>query len=161
MALLVQSRVKMYLIDYKSKTSTIEFETQGNLGTANMAMALTQLSDLRNAIAGISGGVITRQELAPYVTRYAGTVPNNGNIQRERQWVVIYRDTTNFQEGQVTFPCARVSDQINEALVDTNGFAILSHPIWSGFKTEFEKICRSDDQNNVTLERAYLQDVNI
>lgn len=161
MALLVQSRAKMYFVDYLSRQSTIEFETQGNLGTANMAMTLTQLADLRNAIAGVSGGVLIRQELAPYVTRYSGNVPNNGNIQRERQWVVIYRDVTNFQEGQVTFPCARTSDQINDPIVDRDGFAILSHPIWSGFKTEFEKICRSDDQNNVTLVRAYIQDTNL
>jgi len=155
------STVKWTFLDYTSKTSTLELNTNENLGIVGMAQQLTDLQTLETAFSGISGGTIVKQEFSPYVTSFIANPITNENNQRERRWIVVFEDEFNGEEGQVTLPCARVSNSVNAPIVDEEGFAILSMPQWTKFKTEFEKVGRSVHNNYVTFKYAYIQDDNV
>lgn len=155
------SVIKWDFLDYTGRISTVTLHTNDNAGALNMTDNLIDITSLRNAFDEISLGVITRQEWSPYVTAYNETVINNANVQNERQWRIVYRDNVTLNEQELSIPCARVSDQISDPIVDSNGFAILTMPQWSGFKTAFEAVARSRDKNNVTLLYAYITGANV
>lgn len=155
------STVKWTFLDYTSKTSVVELNTNENLGIVGMAQQLTDLQTLEDAFAGISGGAIIKQEFAPYVTSFIASEITNENNQRERRWIVVFEDEFNGEEGQVTLPCARVSNSVGAPIVDAEGFAILTMPQWTKFKAEFEKVARSIHGNFVTFKYAYIQDENV
>lgn len=154
------SMVKWVFMDYTSKTSVLELNTNENLGAAGMAQQLTDLQTLETSFGGISGGAIISQHFAPYVTTYVPSVITNENIQRERAWVVVYRDNFNGEEGTVTLPNARVSNSVGDSIVDVNGFAIMSSAQWGAFKTIFEQVARSVHGNFVTIQYAFITDNN-
>jgi hypothetical protein len=155
------SEFKFTFLDYRNRQATLTLNANYNLGALTMNTAITDIATLRSALSGISGGTITRQEFAPYITKYNGTAIDNPNIQRERQWVIVYQDNVNFEMMSMTVPCARVSDPTNATIVDTEGFAILTMPQWTGFKQAFENVARSKDGNNVTVKYAFIQDTNL
>lgn len=154
------SIIKWDFLDYTGRKSTVTLHTNDNAGSVNMTDNITDIAGLRTAFSLISGGTISRQEWSPYVTTYNQESIANPAIQRERVWHVVYKDNVTLAEQELTIPCARVSDVTNEAIVDTNGFAILTMPQWVAFKSAFEAVARSKDKENVTMLYAYISGVN-
>lgn len=155
------SLVTWTFLDYKSKKATLTLHAEENAGAVTMGGILSGLQTLETAFADLSGGTVSKMSFAPYVTEYGEIPTNNTNVQIERQWKVVYRDNVNFKQGIFSVPCARVSDPANNSIVDLEGFAILSSDQWTGFKTIFEQVARSVDNNTVTLLYAYIDDVNL
>jgi hypothetical protein len=154
------SKAKWVFMDYTSKTSIVEINTNENLGVAGMAGQLEALQDLEDAFAGISGGTIVSQHFAPYITSYSQSAITNARIQRERVWTVVYTDTFNGEEGYATFPCARESTVGGSPIVSLDGLAIMTEPDWVAFKTAFEDVARSIHGNPVAMKLAYISDNN-
>ncbi len=153
------SQVSWEFVDYTGKTSSVTFDTNENLGAVGMAQQLTDLQALEDAFAGISGGAIAKMHFSPYVTTYIPSANiTNENIQRERCWIVVFTDESNGEEGQVSFPCARVSDAAGGSIMTVDGLADMTRSQWTEFKDVFERVVRSVHGNNVTMKYAYIQD---
>lgn len=149
------------VIDYTSRKSTIKLHANDNGGALTIPAAILRNATLRTSLALICGGTIVRQEWSPYITKSNAVAISNASVQRERQWKIQYTDNVTFAQYTLSIPCARVSDQTNQTIVDVQGFAIMTMPQWVAFKSAFEAVCRSRDKNNITMTGAYITGQNL
>lgn len=83
------------LRDYSGESATMGFNT-GVITAGNLAGVLTQFGALRTAIAAISLCEVAKEGLSVFRTNLSYTNPTDPNAQRERKWLVEYRDATEY-----------------------------------------------------------------
>jgi len=148
------------LMDYNGEKSVTSFYT-GNITAVSLPGTLTQFGALRNAIDGITLGTITQEELSVFRTKLSNTLPASANAQRERKWLVVYEDVTQFFDPPVnaipnegyrkvfTFEIATANLVGN--LQPNSDEANLSATAVAAFVTAFEALCRSPHGGNVNV----------
>ena len=147
-------------LDYNGERSSMQFYT-GNVTATSLPGLLTQWGTLRNAIQGIILGTISQEELSVFRTKLSNALPTDMNAQRERKWLVVYEDTTQFfdppanaipNEGYrkvFTFelPTARLAGQLRPNSDEAN----LNTPEMTAFVNAFEAVARSPYGGNVNI----------
>lgn len=139
-------------LDYNSERSNMQFYT-ANVTATSLPGLLAEWGTLRNAIQGIILGTIAQEELSVFRTRLSNALPNDANAQRERKWLVVYEDVTEFFDAPVnaipnegyrkvfTFeiPTARLTG----LLKPNSDEADLNAPAVQAFVNAFEQTARS------------------
>jgi hypothetical protein len=148
------------LMDYNGEKSVTSFYT-GAITAVSLPGTLTQFGALRNAIDGITLGTITQEELSVFRTKLSNTLPSSANAQRERKWLVVYEDVTQFFDPPVnaipnegyrkvfTFEIATANLVGN--LQPNSDEANLSATAVAAFVTAFEALCRSPHGGQVNV----------
>lgn len=137
--------------DYDGERSTIRLNgSQYNVMT--FPATLTSNNNLKEALIKLSLGAFRGTVYSPFSTITDNPRPTDLNAQRERKWVVRYRDNVNMKIGTAEIPCARLYDDTNQPylLAGTN-VADMSHPDFVELKAAFEGAVRSVDDHAVTV----------
>lgn len=87
-------------LDYNGERSAMQFYT-GNVTATSLPGLLTEWGTLRSAIQGIIIGTIAQEELSVFRAKLSNTLPSDANAQRERKWLVVYEDVTEFFDPPV------------------------------------------------------------
>jgi hypothetical protein len=140
------------LLDHNGERSVTSFYT-GNVTAISLPGLLTQFGALRTAIDGITLGTISQEELSVFRTKLSNTLPSSPNAQRERKWLVVYEDATEFfdpplnaipNEGyRKVFNFEIATAALVNNLLPNSDEADLSATAVAAFVTAFEAIARS------------------
>lgn len=147
-------------LDYNGERSTTSFYT-GNVTAVSLPGLLTQFGALRTAIDGIILGTIAQEELSVFRTKLSNALPVSANAQRERKWLVVYEDVTEFFDPPVNaIPNEGYRKVFNFEIPTANlvgnlqpnsDEADLSATAVAAFVTAFEAIARSPHGGNVNV----------
>lgn len=88
------------LLDHSGEKSNMSVRT-GDVTAVSLPGLLTETGALRNAIDGITLGTLQSEQLTAFNTVLSNTLPSNVNAQRERKWLVVYQDDTQFFDPPV------------------------------------------------------------
>jgi len=100
------SRFARTYIDFSVEKSTIDFAIR-DMTAGTIAALLTEAATLGSAIDDLSGGTLGKSQLIQDSANFNATPPTDPNAQRERKWLVRYRDITQFYDAPSTaFPNA-------------------------------------------------------
>jgi hypothetical protein len=148
------------LLDHNGERSATGFHT-GAVTAISLPGLLTQFGALRTAIDDITLGTIAQEELNVFRTKLSNTLPASANAQRERKWLVVYEDVTQFFDPPInaipnegyrkvfTFEIATANLVGN--LQPNSDEADLSATAVAAFVTAFEAIARSPYGGNVNV----------
>ena len=140
------------LLDHNGERSVTSFYT-GNITAVSLPGTLAEFGALRTAIDGITLGTISQEELSVFRTKLANALPLSANAQRERKWLVVYEDATEFFDPLISaipnagyrkvfnFEIATASLVGN--LLPNSDEADLSATAVAAFVTAFEQTARS------------------
>lgn len=92
--------VGMTILDYGGEKTSFEVAT-GNVTAVSIAGWLDQVGDLRAAIEGITLGTVSQEVGKVFNTKLSNTLPADKSAQRERKWLVVYEDNTQFFDAPV------------------------------------------------------------
>lgn len=83
------------IADYNAEKGTFGFQT-GPVTVATLPALLTQFGALRGATENITLGVVHKEWQYAFDTLLSNVLPGDVNAQRERKWLGVYEDTTQF-----------------------------------------------------------------
>jgi len=86
--------------DYSGEKSAIGFNV-GIITALTLPGTLTQFGAFRLGINNITLGTFYKEELEVFDTVLTNDLPGDVNAQRERKWLVVYEDTTQFFDAPV------------------------------------------------------------
>jgi phospholipase/lecithinase/hemolysin len=139
-------------LDHNGERSNMQFYT-GNVTAASLPGLLTQWGTLRSAIDGITLGTISQEELSVFRTKISNALPSDANAQRERKWLVVYEDTTEFFDAPINaipnegyrkvFTFELPTAALVGNLQPNSDQADLTTPAMSAFVNAFEAVARS------------------
>lgn len=139
-------------LDYNNERSNMQFYT-ANVTATSLPGLLAEWGTLRNAIKGIILGTVAQEELSVFRTRLSNTLPNDANAQRERKWLVVYEDVTEFFDAPVNaipnegyrkvFTFEIPTAKLTGLLKPNSDEADLNAPAVQAFVNAFEQTARS------------------
>jgi len=83
------------ITDYNGEKSPFGFGV-GPITPATLPAVLSGFGNLRGAIENIIIGVVNKEWLYAFDTPLTNVWPGDVNAQRERKWLIIYEDSTQF-----------------------------------------------------------------
>lgn len=151
------------LLDYDRETGSTNIQT-GAVTAVSLPGLLTQIGNLRTAIAGITRGTISGESLYAFRTKLSNTPPADPLAQREAVWVVHYEDVTAFFDDPVNsipnegfgknFTVAiPTADYSGTHLLANSADADLTDADIAAFVTAFEAMARSPYGGEVNVTR--------
>jgi hypothetical protein len=155
------STLSFTIADYDGEKSSQQFAcVEYNILT--YADFLTAIGDYKESLEKISMGAVQREILTISNKKYDPALPTDQNAQRERKWVVRYKDEVTFNVYETEIPCARVlgTGNVNLLIAGTSK-ADFTRQDWIDWIADFEQVARSQDGNFVTVLDAYLVGRNI
>lgn len=155
------STISYTIADYDGEKSTMQFSSvEYNILT--FADFLTAVGDFRDSVGGISGGAIQREILTTFNRKFDPLLPTDQNMQRERKWLIRYKDNVTFGVYTLEVPCAKVIGAGALSLLQpASNKADLTRAEWIAFIADFAQVARSEDGNPVTFLDAVLVGRNI
>jgi hypothetical protein len=139
-------------MDYNREKSNMSFNTAAITG-ASLPGTLTQFGALRTAIQGIILGTVVEETLYVNRTRLDNVPASDPNAQRERKWLVIYEDNTQFFDVAEAIPNAGYKKLFNVEIGTANfgggrllansDDADLTETSIAAFITAFEALAKS------------------
>jgi hypothetical protein len=140
------------LMDHGGEKSVMSFYTPNITGTL-LPNTVTQFNALRSAIIGITLGTVVQEELSLFRNKLSNALPATPNAQRERKWLVVYEDVTEFlnpptntirNEGyRKVFTLEIATANLVGNLQPNSDEANLSATPVAAFVTAFETLARS------------------
>lgn len=130
------------LRDYSNETSSFKFY-HGPITAGTIAGFLTQFGALRTAVEGITNGIVSSEKWTGDDTLLSNAIPTDENAQRERKWLVRFRDTVTQKKYFATVPTA---DPVGRLIAGTDR-ANLAETAMAAFVTAFEAIARNEDSD--------------
>lgn len=134
--------------DYNSERSTVQVNAT-TLTAANFDAQYAAFVSFYDAIVAITEGLRVGANFGnAYPIVAANTPASSPNAQRERKWLVRYRDGTALKDYQMELPCADLT------FLDPNNreYADMSDTDVAAFVTAFEAFVISPDGNAVTVQ---------
>lgn len=90
--------------DFSKEDSTVTY-TGAQMDDANFAAQIILAHNLRSATDGITLGARQVERVVAQNLNSAQPTPTDKNAQRERKWLVVYKDTTQYYDSPSTaFP---------------------------------------------------------
>jgi len=83
------------ILDYNGETSPFGFRT-GPVTVATIADVLIKFGELRGRVENITLGVVHKEWQYAWDTLLSNVLPGDVNAQRERKWLGVYEDVTQF-----------------------------------------------------------------
>lgn len=136
-------------LDYSKEKANLRLRVE-EITAANIAAQLTEIQALGAAIADLSLGTLHKSATLQNDSVISNTPPSDVNAQRERKWLVTYRDDVTEQLYQFEIPAANLTGN----LLPNSDEADLTSTDWAAFITAFEAVVLSPDGNAVTVESA-------
>lgn len=145
------SKLSYTFEDYDGEKSSIKLNgSQYNITT--FPATLTSNNNLKEAFRKLSLGAYRGTTYSPFVEVTDDPRPTDVNAQRERKWVVRFRDASNMRIGTAEIPCARLLDDSSQPyLLPGTNIADMTHPDFVELKAAFEGAVRSIDDNAVIV----------
>ena len=147
--------------DYDGESSTQQINAV-EYNVLTFADYLTAIGDYRDSLAKISLGAITQEKMSLMVRKFDPVLPTDQNAQRERKWVIRFKDDVTFNVFETEIPCAKVIGTAGaNLLIAGTSKADFTRQDWIDWIADFEQVARSQDGNFVTVLDAYLVGRNI
>lgn len=132
--------------DYGGETSTVSLYT-ADYTAGTFATVDAALDDIRDAIDGVTIGVIRKDARLASEAVPATGLPASAFAQRETKWLVRARDDVNGKAVQFEIPCADLALLVaGTGLMDTSGGA------GAALVTAVEANVKSVDGNAITVQ---------
>lgn len=114
---------------------------------------------MRNAIDGITTGIMAQQTLVAEKDILSGATPTNVYAQRELKWLVRYHDNVTSKPYTLTLPCADPTAR----LIAGTDLANLAQTEVAAFVTRFQSYAKDPDTltNAVTVDSIQLVGRNL
>lgn len=136
--------------DYSNEISTFGVYIP-ELNAGNFASVGTAVQALGTATNNLSLGQPAKSALIAQINTISAAAPSDVNAQRERKWLVTYRDTVTNRLYSLEIPCA---DLAGGNLVANSDLANLASTEWAAWVTAFEAVALSWEGNAVEVLRA-------
>lgn len=140
------------MLDHSGERGSISINT-GNVTAVSLPGLLTEVGDLREAIEGITAGVVASESLMVFNTPLANEPPASQDAQVERAWLVSYEDDLPFFDDPVNaipnegykkrFTLTIPTADIDGRLLANTDKADLTDTDIAAFVTAFETTARS------------------
>lgn len=129
-------------------TTTVQLPT---INAGNFAANMTAIQALGVAIGALVIGATDHSQI--HLDKVGGnaTPPSDVNAQRERKWLVRYRDTVTGKAYNIEIGTAKLSG----LLKPNSDQADLTQTGWTDFITAFEAIAVSPEGNAVEVIEAF------
>ena len=150
-----QAELGITMLDYGRESSRFTIKA-APLTVVTLPLLGAAIAAMEAAIAGISGGTITRHRFLALDDAVASDPPADPVYQRENKWTVMYEDTTTHDHFRIEIPCANLSllSGHQEDLDVTSGPGL-------AFKTAFQTFAVSPQGNAVSIERIHFTGHNL
>lgn len=148
---MAQPQYSVTIKDYDGAPGITSINT-GAVTAVSLPGLLTQIGNLRTAIAALSIGVVSDERQEVFNTILSQTLPTNEYAQRGSKWLVHYHDNTQFFDAPLNaIPNAgylkpfevSISAAKLELLEDNQTFLPLDQAQAAPFVTAFEAMARS------------------
>lgn len=136
--------------DYSNEVSNFAVYIP-ELTAGNFTATGAAVQTLGTATNALSLGQPARSALVAQINTISAASPSDVNAQRERKWLVTYRDTVTNRLYSLEIPCADLAGGNLQANTD---LANLASTEWAAWVTAFEAIALSQDGNPVDVLRA-------
>jgi len=132
--------------DYDGEPSSFRVNS-ALLTSGNIVAQTAAASALLTALAGITIGIIAKNQLIAYNTTLSSVLPTNPIAQRESKWLVLSQDNVTHKLFRNEIPTADLTLLTNhsEFITDFTPAAL------AAFKTAWEAFVLSEDGNACTL----------
>lgn len=147
---MADSFYSLTLLDYGAEKTTTRLRVE-EITAINFATQLTAIAALGTAIDNLTLGTLHKSAVIQNDAVISNTLPTDVNAQRERKWLLRYRDNVTEQIYSSEIGTADLTDN----LVPNSDMALLTSTDWAAFKTAFEAVVLSPDGNPVTLYQAF------
>ena len=139
------------VLDYSNEQSPFKVY-HGAITSVNISAFLTEFGQMRDAMAAMSLGVVTKEQWVGDNTILSQAPPTDPDAQRERKALVVYQGDTNNQKYSVTIPAARTKTGGGAALIipGTDKYDLTLTPV-SAFVTRFNSFARTPDSDAETV----------
>lgn len=129
------------------------------LDSTNYDTVLSDTDLMRNAIDGITTGIMSAQTLVADKQTLSGAAPTNVYAQRELKWLVYYHDNVTNKPYTLTLPCADPTAR----LIAGTDLANLAQTEIAAFVTRFQSYAKDPDTqtNAVTVDAMQLVGRNL
>ncbi len=143
------------MLDYGRETSRFTI-VAAPLTALTLVTLGADIAALEAAIAGISGGTITRHQFVALDDAIASDPPGSPVYQRENKYTVLYEDIDTHDHFRVEIPCANLSllSGHSEDLDLTGGPGL-------AFKVAFQAFARSPQGGLTVVERIHFTGHNL
>lgn len=149
--------------DHSGEPSSVSMNI-GAVTAVSLPGLLTEVGDLRTTIGGITLGTVASEQLIAFNTRLSNVSAADVNAARERKWLVVYEDITQFFDDPVNaIPnegFAKVftmevptADFSGTHLLPNTDLANLADADIAAFVEDFETTARSPHGGNVNVVR--------
>lgn len=145
-------RLGFSILDYSREKKSFSLAT-GDVTAVSLPGLLTEVGDLREAIEGITLGVVSDESLSVFNTNLSNTPPASELAQVESAWLVTYEDVTEFFDDPVNaipnegfgrlFTMTIPTADIVGRLQTNSDLANLSNAGIAAFVTAFEATART------------------
>jgi len=135
--------------DYSKETSNVRFRVE-EINAATITAQLLALAALSSALDGIVLGQPQKYVIVQDDNLISNLPASDVNAQRERKWIVSYRDTVTEDIHTAEIPTADLTGN----LLPNSDEADLTSAAWVAFIAAFEAVVVSPDGNPVTVESA-------
>lgn len=141
------------ILDYSNEKSPVKIYN-GAITVTSIDGFLTEFGQMRDAVAGMSLGVVSNEQWVGDNTPLNQVPPTDPDAQRERKALVTYKGNSSNKLYTLTIPAARTkaSDGTNLLLPASDMYDLTKTPV-AAFKTRFQSFARTpdDDQEGVTV----------
>jgi hypothetical protein len=117
------------------------------LTAGNFVAQNALLDTLQSAILGITLGSLSTDERISQITTVNSTPPTDENAQRERKWLVAYKDTVSEAIYRNEIPTAALTGNLQAGSDEAN----LAATDMATFVAAFEAVVVSPDENPVEI----------
>lgn len=154
--------------DYDAKLSNTQVLT-GAVTAVSLPGLLTQIGDLRDAIDGLTIGVLANEQQTVFSTILSQDKPTSEFAQRGNKWIVYYHDDTAFFDAPVNaIPNAgylkpfhiEIACADNSLLANNETVLPLTQTEAAAFVTAFEAMARSPYGGVVVVDKIEQTNVN-
>lgn len=135
--------------DYSAEKSNVRLRVE-EMTSATIVANLVALAALNAAVDDLSIGQPQKNTIIQDDSVISNLPATDVNAQRERKWLVSYRDTVTEELFQFEIPAAKLTGN----LTPNTDQADLTSADWVAFIAAFEAIVLSPNGNAVTVEKA-------
>lgn len=154
------SFVNISYLDRAKQKSSVNFETYA-INAGNLAGALTQFSDLRDALEPFTLGNMSSYEIVQDRVFVSNGAAASTVARRELKMLLTYEDSVSHALYQHEIPCPELT---NAALWVDSGkrtFAITTTDEWIALKAAFEALVKSPEGNTPILQSGEIVGRNL
>lgn len=140
------------ITDYNGEKSPFGYQT-GPITAVTLPNVLTQTAALRGAVENIIVGVVNKEWQYAFDTPLTNVWPGDVNAQRERKWLVVYEDTSQFLDLANAIPNpgflkkftseVPTADFSNGRLLPGKDEGDLAETTMAAFVTAFQNLAKS------------------